>query len=125
MEFRNLLKEILHTEYINAAFIVDRHGYPVAHHSRHNLNGNEMLAVQLCAVQGAIDCLGSQLHLGDGRQFMLEFTGGIVMFASLTPDLLLVIIAAPTATLGLFRTFFGNVLLRFTKESNIHAEIER
>ena len=125
MEFRNLLKEILQTEYINAAFIVDRHGYPIAHQSRRDLDSDEALAVQLCAVQGAIDCLGAQLDLGDGRQFMLEFSGGIVMFASLTPDLLLVVIAAPSATLGLFRTFFSSFLSRFAQEANLHKEVAR
>jgi len=124
MEFRNLLKELLQTEYINAAFIVDRDGYPIAQQTRRDLNTDETLAIQIGAVQGAIDCLGSQLNLGDGRQFMLEFTGGIVMFASLTPELLLAVIAAPSATLGLFRTFFSNFLLRLSKEMNSYEEVE-
>jgi predicted regulator of Ras-like GTPase activity (Roadblock/LC7/MglB family) len=125
MEFRNLLKEVMQTEYINAAFIIDRDGYLITHQSRHGLDSDVTLTVQICAVQGAIDGLGSQLNLGDGRQFMLEFTGGIVMLASFAPELLLVIIAAPSATLGLFRTFFSNFLSRFTKEINMSNEVER
>ena len=125
MEFRNLLKELMQTEYINAAFIIDRNGYPVAYQSRYDIDSDMALTVQLCAVQGAIDCLGAQLALGASRQFMLEFTGGIVMFASFAPEFLLVVIAAPSATLGLFRTFFSNFLSRFTREVVINHEIER
>lgn len=124
-DFNDLLTEMLRTEYVNAAFVVDDNGYMLAQRIRRLPNTREALPIQTLVVQGAIDRLGAQLGLGGPHQMMLEFDAGVAMLAPFALQRILVVIATPSVTLGLFRTFFGMFLQRFTKHvlaSNSQAE---
>ncbi len=112
----DLLIEMLRAEYINAAFVVDSQGYLVAQRIRQLPGDRSTLAVQTITVQGAINCFGTAIGLGESRQIMLECDAGVVMMAPLAVHGTLVVIAAPSVTLGLFRTFFGGFLQRVSKQ---------
>jgi len=123
--WNELLAEMLRTEYVNAAFVVDAQGYLVAQRIRQLPGDGTTLAVQTLAVQGAINRLGGQIGLGTSHQIMLEFHEGVVMMAPFASQGTLVVIAAASVTLGLFRTFFGSFLQRFNRHAaavNSHAE---
>lgn len=114
--WNELLVEMLRTEYINAAFVVDRQGYLLAQRIRQLTSDRAALVAQTLAVQGAIHCFGLQTGLGPSHQLMLEFKEGVVMMAPLDSQETLVVIATSSVTLGLFRTLFGGFLQRFNKQ---------
>lgn len=119
--YNDLLVDMLRTEYINAAFVVDSQGYLIGQRIRQLPGDRTDLAVQTIAVQGAIQCFGATTGLGVNHQIMLEFHTGVVMMAPLATAATLVVVASPSVTLGLFRTFFGNFLQRVNKQI---AELE-
>ncbi len=87
---------------LELALVVDTDGTPIDSFNRSNMDLNEVAAVASTGLQMA-GALGGAASRGQTRQAILEFTGGTIVLEPLSDDVLLVVVASDSSSIGQIR----------------------
>lgn len=99
---RERLEDFLQVEGITTVVVVGRDGFIIDSASTGNFNIDELGAVVTTGM-GSSESIGADLGVGDMKQGMLEYDGGIVFMNALSEDAIFVLVARPNVNLGMVR----------------------
>ncbi len=107
---KDLLGELCEVDYVLSAWVIDAHGRVIAGHTEEELWNPADVGAAIMTCTGAAEMFGKGLLLGELRQSISEFQGGISMLAPLGFEQVLAVVAEPEVNLGMLRISFASIL---------------
>ena len=100
---KQLLRDLMRVPGVHSAVVVDRDGFALEQISVLDEIDPEMIGVILSTGVSSVGVMGRELLIGDMRQSMMEYDGGIVVTSALGKDAILAIVADQASNVGQIR----------------------